>query len=106
MLANLLDNAIKFTPKGTISTTVREANSGNEYVEVIVSDSGKGIDSEIVPRLFQKFSSKTDSGTGTGLGLYISKGIVEAHGGKIRAENNKDTKGSTFAFTLRRAANS
>lgn len=106
VLANLLDNAIKFTAKGRISITVREANSVNGYVEIIVSDSGKGIDSKIVPRLFQKFSSNTDIGSGTGLGLYISKAIVEAHGGRIRAENNKNTKGSTFAFTLRRAANS
>jgi len=64
-----------------------------------VKDTGIGIDSEILPRLFTKFDSKSERG-GTGLGLYISKSIVEAHGGKIWAENNPDVKGATFAFSL------
>ena len=86
VLANLLDNAIKFTPKGTVSMTIRKINNdGIHRAEVIISDEGKGIDPEIMPGLFQKFSSKTDSGTGTGLGLYISKAIIEAHEGKIWA---------------------
>jgi signal transduction histidine kinase len=63
-----------------------------------VSDSGSGVDPEIMPRLFTKFSSKSFSGTG--LGLYICKNIIEAHGGRIWAENNKDAKGATFSFTL------
>lgn len=101
VLANLFDNAIKFTQKGTISMTIRKINNdGIQRVEVTISDDGKGIVPEVVPRLFQKFSSKTDSGTGTGLGLYISKAIIQAHGGNIWAENNKDGKGATFAFTL------
>ena len=99
VLTNLLDNAIKFTPKGIISTTVKIANNNDQF-EVTISDSGKGIDSEVLPRLFQKFASKTDTGSGTGLGLYISKSIIEAHGGKIWAESNKVGGGTTFAFTL------
>jgi two-component system sensor histidine kinase VicK len=68
--------------------------------EVIVSikDTGTGIDPEILPRLFTKFATK--SVTGTGLGLFISKSIVEAHGGKMWGENNADGKGATFAFSL------
>jgi signal transduction histidine kinase len=68
--------------------------------EVLVSikDTGAGIDPEILPRLFTKFTSK--SVTGTGLGLFISKSIVEAHGGRMWAKNNADGRGSTFAFSL------
>jgi signal transduction histidine kinase len=68
--------------------------------EVIVSikDRGTGIDPDIQDKLFSKFATKSD--TGSGLGLYISKGIVEAHGGKIWAENNRDGKGATFTFSL------
>jgi signal transduction histidine kinase len=68
---------------------------------VSVKDTGSGIDPEIMPRLFTKFATKSDTGTGLGLGLYISKSIVEDHGGRIWAENNKDgEKGSTFYFSL------
>ena len=69
-----------------------------DSVVVHVKDSGKGIDEEIVPRLFTKFA--TNSETGTGLGLFIAKSIVEAHGGKIWAENNDGEKGATFSFSL------
>lgn len=100
VLTNLLDNAVKFTPKGTISITVKKENNGKNQVVVIISDSGRGIDPEIMPRLFQKFSSKTDKGSGTGLGLYLCKSIVESHGGRIWAENNKEGVGATFAFAL------
>jgi signal transduction histidine kinase len=65
---------------------------------VTIKDSGTGIDPEILPRLFEKFATKSEEGTG--LGLYISKNIVEAHGGKIWAEINSDNRGSTFYFTL------
>lgn len=65
---------------------------------VSISDQGQGIDPEIVPRLFQKFISGSEKGTG--LGLYISKNIVKAHGGDIWAENNKKGTGATFVFTL------
>jgi signal transduction histidine kinase len=94
-------NAIKFTKEGTISisTVVKESNNNNNN-ELIVSvkDSGEGIDSTIMSRLFTKFASK--SFEGTGLGLYISKNIVEAHGGRIWAENNSNGKGATFSFSL------
>jgi signal transduction histidine kinase len=65
---------------------------------LLLKDTGAGIDSEILPRLFEKFVSK--SCKGTGLGLFISKSIVEAHDGRIWAENNSDGKGATFTFSL------
>jgi signal transduction histidine kinase len=65
---------------------------------VSIKDNGEGIDPSILPKLFTKFA--TSSSEGIGLGLYISKNIVEAHGGRIWAENNPDGKGATFAFTL------
>ncbi|MFL6317893.1 MAG: ATP-binding protein [Nitrososphaeraceae archaeon] len=104
---NLLNNAIKFTEEGTISIDVKAAEENNNNDDVIIvsiKDTGDGIDSEIMPRLFTKFASKCSEGTG--LGLYISKSIVEAHGGKIWAENNSDatvekrTMGATFYFSL------
>ena len=101
VIANLLSNAIKFTQKGTISisTNIR-SNMNNNIDEVIIRirDTGVGIHPEILPRLFTKFATRSDRGTG--LGLFISKGIVEAHGGRIWAENNSDGKGATFSFTL------
>jgi signal transduction histidine kinase len=100
VISNLLTNAIKFTKKGTIiiMAEIKEIATGGRQIVVSVKDTGPGIDLEIVPRLFTKFTSKSDSGTG--LGLYISKSIVEAHGGKIWAENNADGIGATFTFTL------
>jgi signal transduction histidine kinase len=65
---------------------------------VSIKDTGTGIDSDIMPHLFTKFVSK--SPVGTGLGLFISKSIVQAHGGRIWAENNHDGKGATFRFSL------
>ncbi len=67
-------------------------------VTVAIRDTGIGIDADIYPRLFQKFASK--SFQGTGLGLFISRGIVQAHGGRIKARNNEDGPGATFSFTL------
>ncbi len=102
VISNLLDNAIKFTKEeGTISVVVekkKDNNNNKEVVIVSIKDTGFGIDSNIVPRLFEKFVSK--SSKGTGLGLFISKSIIETHGGKIWAENNSDGKGATFAFSL------
>jgi two-component system sensor histidine kinase VicK len=92
---NLLDNATKFTEKGAISIASRKENS---HITVTVKDSGSGIDSDVLPKLFTKFVTKSEKGTG--LGLYIAKSIIEAHGGKIWAESNKDGKGATFTFTL------
>jgi signal transduction histidine kinase len=97
VFANILNNAVKFTKHGTIYiSTSREDNEGK--VVVSVKDTGLGIDPEIMPRLFTKFTSKSQ--TGTGLGLFISKSIIETHGGKIWAENNIEGKGATFSFRL------
>jgi two-component system, OmpR family, sensor histidine kinase VicK len=96
VIANLLNNAIKFTKEGTISINLED--KGNSQVTVSVKDTGSGISSEIAPRLFTKFATTSDAGTG--LGLYLSKNIVEAHGGKIWAENNSDKVGATFGFTF------
>jgi signal transduction histidine kinase len=101
VISNLLSNAIKFTHEGTIVVTTRKDNTNNSNLVIVsVKDTGKGIDPEILPRLFTKFATKSNRGRGTGLGLYISKNIIEAHGGKIWAENNKDSKGATFSFSL------
>jgi two-component system, OmpR family, sensor histidine kinase VicK len=99
VMDNLLNNAIKFTNyNGIIQIKVCE-NVTNDHVIVSVKDNGIGIDKEILPRLFIKFV--TSSTVGTGLGLYISKNIIEAHGGKIWAQNNGDgKKGATFSFSL------
>ena len=97
VIANLLTNAIKFTNEGTITVSA-DVNDNNNELIVTVRDSGEGIHSDIIPRLFTKFA--TSSNTGTGLGLYISKNIIEAHGGRIWAENNQDGKGANFTFTL------
>jgi two-component system sensor histidine kinase VicK len=98
VLSNLIGNAIKFTDSGgTITVTAEKIADKNEAV-VSIKDTGKGIDTEILPRLFTKFASKSDNGTG--LGLFLSQGIIQAHGGKIWAENNKDGIGATFRFTL------
>ena len=108
VISNLLNNAIKFTkdePEGTISISYQrkdDDHNNNNYVLVNVKDTGKGIDHEIFPRLFSKFITTTSksSNDGIGIGLFVSKTIVEAHGGKIWAENNSDGKGATFAFSL------
>jgi K+-sensing histidine kinase KdpD len=95
VISNLLNNAIKFTLKGHITISTEKTDSD---AIIRVKDTGSGIDPEIYPRLFSKFASK--SYQGTGLGLFISKSIVEAHGGKIWVENNKNENGVTFIFTL------
>ena len=100
VISNLLNNAYKFTENGQIIVTIKKKiDYENKQVKIIVKDTGTGIDKEILPRLFEKFATKSEAGTG--LGLYISKKIVEAHGGKIWAENNSsDDRGATFYFTL------
>jgi signal transduction histidine kinase len=129
VVSNLLINAIKFSRKkgGSNNRTISEgkanglgdraitivtviksnhkyekdgkdgATSGDEVV-VRVKDRGSGIDPTIQSRLFSKFVTKSEMGLG--LGLFISKGIIEAHGGKLWAENNSDGKGATFSFSL------
>jgi signal transduction histidine kinase len=116
VISNLLDNALKFTQEGTVTVTTIErkddgdgAGGGEAEVIVSIKDTGTGIDPELMPRLFTKFATK--SYQGTGLGLFISKSIIEAHGGKMWAENNNNNnnnnysknrkhEGATFYFTL------
>jgi two-component system sensor histidine kinase VicK len=96
VIANLLRNAINFTERGgSISIT---SDTNNDQVVIRMRDTGIGISPEIYPKLFTKFATKSHKGTG--LGLFISKSIIEAHGGKIWAENNKNDNGATFSFTL------
>jgi two-component system, OmpR family, sensor histidine kinase VicK len=110
VISNLIDNAIKFTQKGEITIATEIDNRQNQII-VMVKDSGKGIYSDILPKLFAKFITKSG---GTGLGLYICKGIIEAHNGRIWAENNNEgsrsmdgdrgdnetRNGATFKFSL------
>jgi two-component system sensor histidine kinase VicK len=98
VVTNLVNNAIKFTKKGSISINLKRNKSTNEII-VNVEDTGTGIDPEILPKLFTKFVTRSESG-GTGLGLYICKSIIEAHGGRIWAQNKNDGKGATFTFSL------
>jgi signal transduction histidine kinase len=98
VISNLLNNAIEFTLEGTIHVSIEKNNNNNGTIIVSVKDSGQGIDQSILSRLFTKFASK--SYKGTGLGLFISKGIIEAHGGKIWGENNPDGRGAKFSFSL------
>jgi two-component system, OmpR family, sensor histidine kinase VicK len=97
VLSNILNNALKFTNEGQIIVRAHESNNKKE-ITVSITDTGSGINKDIFAKLFSKFVTK--SASGTGLGLYISKSIVEAHGGKIWAENNADGRGATFMFTL------
>lgn len=108
---NLLDNALKFTTKGVVTVTGTfgstepeslKARAGSE-IEIEVSDSGPGIPPELLPKLFTKFSTRDAEGknkNGTGLGLFITKAIVEAHGGQIHGENNPNGVGARFEIVL------
>jgi signal transduction histidine kinase len=102
VLSNLLNNAIKFTDKGSISITIETrkkiGNEGAKEIVIRVEDTGHGIIKDKISNLFEKFF--TDSTSGTGLGLYISKSIVEAHGGRIWAENNMNGIGATVSFSI------
>jgi signal transduction histidine kinase len=119
VISNLLANALKFTKAGKILVKLKKreskkiADNNNYQVIVSVKDSGSGIDPSIMPRLFTKFASKSEKGTG--LGLFISKSIIEAHGGEIWAKNNRVSRreggsreasssgsrpGATFSFSL------
>lgn len=98
VFCNILDNAVSFSHEGKIHVILKvEKQDGQHFLIISVKDTGPGIDPEILSKLFTKFASNSDMGTG--LGLFISKGIVEAHGGKIWAENNPD-RGATFSFSL------
>jgi signal transduction histidine kinase len=99
---NILNNAIKFTKEGgNVTITIQRDNKENnkdDDIVVSIQNTGTGIDAEILPKLFTKFVSKSEKGIG--LGLYISKSIIEAHVGKICAKNNSDGKGATFYFSI------
>src|ERR687895_1257620 len=95
VISNILSNATKFTTEGSI---LIKSEKHDNQVMISVKDTGSGIDPELFPRLFFKFVSKSFSGTG--LGLFIAKSIIESHNGKIWAENNIDGKGAKFSFTL------
>jgi signal transduction histidine kinase len=112
VICNLLSNALRFTKEGVVHITLEKNildERQQQFVTVSIRDSGLGIDPKILPRLFTKFASSSEKGMG--LGLFISKGIVEAHRGEIWAENNyhdendkdnlgRSSKGATFSFTL------
>ena len=99
VIHNLLDNALKFTTHQQMIFVIVDKKEGQGQVIVSVKDTGEGIPEKILPKLFSKFSV-SNSNTGTGLGLYISKNIIEAHDGRVWAENNSDENGATFSFTL------
>ena len=99
VISNLLSNAIKFTKEDAIFISIeKRKDDNNNYALVTVKDTGEGIDPEILPNMFSKFNTK--SFEGLGLGLYISKHIVKAHGGKIEGKNNDNGIGAEFGFTL------
>jgi signal transduction histidine kinase len=101
VIRNLINNALKFTESGVIQVTT-QYNLEKNLVEVTIVDSGAGIHPDILPHLFDKFATrgpKTESWKGNGLGLYLCKGIINAHGGHIVAYNNKD-HGATIKFTI------
>jgi signal transduction histidine kinase len=98
VISNLLGNAVKFTTKEAGRNITIKAEKKNNEANISIKDSGSGINPEIKPKLFSKFV--TNSPGGTGIGLFISKSIVEAHGGRIWAENNAEAKGATFTFSL------
>ena len=105
VISNLLNNAMKFSKEGNITITIQRHNKEEDKIDngeatITVTDTGIGIHPEIIPKLFTKFATKSDGAAGTGLGLYISKGIVEAHGGRIWAQNSRNRKGATFGFSL------
>ena len=99
-MTNLLNNSIKYTSEGKIDVFIERSKEGanDQYVTIQVRDTGVGIHPQMKDKLFSKYSTK--SVTGTGLGLFISKGIVEAHGGNIWAENCKNGTGACFVFRL------
>jgi len=95
VISNIINNAIKFTDQGIITII---GNKDSAELTIKISDTGKGIDNEIINRLFDKFVSRSEQGTG--LGLFISKNIIEAHGGRIIGFNNENGIGATFVIVL------
>jgi two-component system, OmpR family, sensor histidine kinase VicK len=112
VISNILSNAMRFAKEGDVTISIERKgepidcdggknNDNNSKGEVIVSieDTGKGIDPDVFPKLFSKFAITSETG-GNGLGLFISKNIIESHGGRIWAENNANGVGATFSFSL------
>ncbi len=105
VVINLIGNSLKFTPRGG-SIFISVADSGNGFMQVNVRDTGRGMSHDEIGKLFQKFIMVGDThltrekGQGTGLGLYLSKSLIEMHGGKIWAESEGEDKGTTFSFTI------
>src|SRR5438067_6374672 len=100
VIANLISNAIKFTQEEEEGIITLRTEITNSRILVSIKDTGTGIDPEILPRLFTKFVTKPETG-GTGLGLFISKSIIEAHGGRIWPKNIANgEKGTTFTFSF------
>jgi signal transduction histidine kinase len=101
VVGNLIDNAIKYTPKGWIKVSLNQIDG---KIRLTVADNGVGMPAEVIPKLFQKFSRASDAGevniTGTGLGLYVAKQIVDGHHGKIWAESDGVGKGSRFVVEI------
>jgi two-component system sensor histidine kinase VicK len=97
VLSNLLGNAIKFTRDGTIEVKLEQIDN---FAVISVRDTGQGIEPEVMPKLFTRFVTGSATASGSGLGLYISRAIIEAHGGRMWAENNYDGKGATFMLSL------
>jgi len=103
VVRNMIGNALEFTNEGKILVTLRkerpQENEERQIAVVKITDTGCGIDPAIVPRIFEKFVTRSDKGTG--LGLFVSKSIIQAHGGRIWVQNNTEgEKGATFCFTL------
>ena len=107
VISNLVDNAIKYTKEGWVKihlSRIKNEKEGRDYVRFQIADSGVGIEPATLPHLFEKFSRAEDASQtniiGTGLGLYVARQIVEAHGGKIWAESSGQGHGSTFYVDL------
>lgn len=98
VLANLLANALRYTPEGGRIEVLTNMKTGGGYVEATVRDSGAGISAEDLPHIFDRFYKAADS-PGTGLGLAIARSLVAAHGGEISAESEPGV-GTTIRFTL------
>jgi signal transduction histidine kinase len=95
VISNLINNAVEFTTEGTITVSAERRDTD---LIVRVKDTGTGITSDIIPRLFEKFVTTSEGGIG--LGLFISKSIIDAHGGMIWADNNTGERGATFSFVI------
>jgi len=98
IISNLISNAIKFSSKDGTITILKEVSKNNKSIVISIIDRGSGIDPDIFPRLFSKFSTRSNEGTG--LGLYICKNLVESQDGRIWAQHNNDGPGATFSFSL------